>query len=132
MAERNVSECLALCPKECTSIEFDIFSYFSLYPNDRYALDLQSKTPLLSDLSLVDLKESLILLNINYQTMTTTIVEETPAMTFETLLGSLGGQLGLFLGMSFLSFMEIFEIVFILLWEYFFANSSCSKSNRLF
>lgn len=132
MAERNVSECLNLCPKECTSIEFDIFSYFSLYPNDRYALDLQSKTPLLNGLSLIDLKESLILLNINYQTMTTTIVEETPAMTFETLLGSLGGQLGLFLGMSFLSFMEIFEIVFILLWEYFFANSSCSNSSRLF
>jgi hypothetical protein len=57
------------------------------------------------------------MLNVNYETMTTTIIEEIPELSFPTLLGSLGGQLGLLLGMSFLSFIELFEMMVIVVWE---------------
>ncbi len=125
---RSPSECLKVCPEECDLIEFNVFQYFSYYPNDAYALQLQARSPLLANLSLEDVKESVILLNVNYETMVSTIVEETPAMTFPTLLGNLGGQLGLFLGMSFLSFIELFEILFILVWEFLITKTFCYEN----
>jgi len=88
-----------------------------------YALELRNRSRLLKNLSVQDIKESVILLNINYETMVSTIIEETPALPFPTLLGNLGGQLGLFLGMSFLSFVELFEMIFIIIWEYFFSKT---------
>ena len=35
-----------------------------------------------------------------------------PAMTIITLVSNIGGVLGLFLGISFLSFVEVFELGF--------------------
>lgn len=54
--------------------------------------------------------------------MTSSIIEETAELTFSSFLGSLGGQLGLLLGMSFLSFLELVEILFTVIWEQFFVN----------
>ncbi len=50
--------------------------------------------------------------NIFYPTGTFTNIYEKPAVTFTTLLPDLGGRLGLFLGISILSFVEIFEVVY--------------------
>ena len=43
---------------------------------------------------------------------TYTLIEESPNMGVFDLIGKLGGQLGLFLGMSLLSLVEIFEMLF--------------------
>lgn len=115
---RNTSECFKKCPEECHQIEYKIFQYFSKYPNDAYALELKKNSRLLANLSVKDVKKSMILLNVNYETMIATVTEETPAMPFATLLGNLGGQLGLFLGLSVISFVEIVEILVIVFWEY--------------
>lgn len=89
-----------------------------------YAISLAEQFPRIKalNLSLDDLKESLLQLNINYGCMATTLIEEHAEFPFSTFLANLGGQLGLFLGMSFLSFFEIFEILCIIFWEQFFAN----------
>jgi hypothetical protein len=50
--------------------------------------------------------------NIFYPTGTFTNIYEEPAVTFTTLLPDLGGRLGLFLGISILSFVEIFEAAY--------------------
>lgn len=81
---------------------------------------LRYKHPNLANLSVAEIKDSVALLQVNYETMRSMVIEQTPAQTFPTLLGNLGGQLGLFLGMSFLSFVELFEIIFILSWECIF------------
>ena len=115
---KNITECVEKCPPECHIISFRKFSHYARFPNDKYALALKKRSPLLTNLSLNEIKQSLIRLNINYQSLITTEIGEAPAMSFESLLASLGGHLGLFLGMSLLSFMEIFEILFILVWKY--------------
>ncbi len=47
----------------------------------------------------------------NYEGYTYTQIEEIPAVTFEQLLGNVGGQLGLFIGISLLSLIECLEIL---------------------
>jgi hypothetical protein len=49
------------------------------------------------------------MLNVFYSDLSTTKVDETPAMT--DMVGNVGGTFGLFLGMSLLGFVEIVEIV---------------------
>jgi hypothetical protein len=50
--------------------------------------------------------------NVFYSTGTFTKINEKPAVTFATLLPDLGGRLGLFLGISILSFVEVFEVFY--------------------
>lgn len=113
------------CPEECGLVEFKVFQYFSTYPNKAYAMDLKKRIKQFANLSIETIRESMVLVNVNYETMVTTVIRETPAMPLPTLLGNLGGQLGLFLGMSVLSFVELFEMLFILVWEYFVRKFCC-------
>jgi hypothetical protein len=55
-----------------------------------------------------------VVININYDTMSESIVSESIAMTPTQVYGSVGGLLGLYLGISFLSIIEIVGELFIL------------------
>ena len=52
--------------------------------------------------------EDYIEININYDAMRQTLVTESRAQTSASLLGNIGGQMGLFMGISFLSLIEVF------------------------
>ncbi|RNA09553.1 FMRFamide-activated amiloride-sensitive sodium channel isoform X1 [Brachionus plicatilis] len=58
-----------------------------------------------------DVQMSVLMISTFYNDLQYTLIEESPAMTLEALFGLIGGQLGLFMGASFLSFMEILEMV---------------------
>ncbi|GFR99829.1 acid-sensing ion channel 1, partial [Elysia marginata] len=63
------------------------------------------------------LTNSYILLEIYYETFNVEMVVSEPAYTWSKVLGDIGGQLGLFLGFSLLTALEILEFVFAdLLW----------------
>ena len=49
--------------------------------------------------------------SIYYDELSYTEVTEVPRMTWDELLGKLGGHLHLFLGMSALGFVELFELM---------------------
>lgn len=53
--------------------------------------------------------------NIYYSDLSYTFIEESPYWDLFLLLSNIGGNLGLFVGMSFLSFVEIFELFFELI-----------------
>jgi hypothetical protein len=59
-----------------------------------------------------ELKVSLVKLNINFQSLQYTQVEESQKTTWLDLLSNVGGTLGLFTGFSFLSLVELLEIIF--------------------
>ena len=61
------------------------------------------------------MEENIVEVYVYYETLTYTNTVEEPKMSFEDLIGSLGGHLHLFLGMSLLSFAEIFELLASLL-----------------
>ncbi|XP_078692023.1 acid-sensing ion channel 1C-like [Branchiostoma floridae x Branchiostoma belcheri] len=53
---------------------------------------------------------NLLKLNIYYEALNYEQISESPGYEVENLLGDLGGQLGLWVGMSLLSAMEVVEI----------------------
>jgi acid-sensing ion channel 5 len=135
-----LDSCDAHCPNECETERFSLSQAYSRYPTIYYyeylmnAANIMNK---LDDLDNVDYKyfkernitKSLIGLNIFYDQLHTTHVQEIAEISFGSLLGNIGGCLGLFTGISLLSFIEIFDLVI----EFIFTYRLRIKNNeRLF
>ena len=56
-------------------------------------------------------RESIAYVNVFYSSLSYTSTTETPQVNFVSLLASIGGNLGLFLGVSVFSLCEIVEVV---------------------
>ena len=116
--------CQQKCPRECDSITYSTQISSLVYPsletynrfkNDTFAFNYyQSKYKI--DLSSFDLfREYFYSLNIFYASKKYTYISDSPQMTTFSLLSSLGGSLGMFLGFSVFSLLEIFDLLFNLL-----------------
>jgi hypothetical protein len=106
--------CLPLCPLECNQTSFGLtLSTTDIIP-EFYSLVIQEKAKSLNitnrTLSLEEIKNSVIKLNINYDSMSYTLSTESPTLDIIGLLAYIGGTLGLFLGISVLTFVEFLEI----------------------
>ena len=58
------------------------------------------------------LKESIVAVNVYYVSMSRLEITEVEAQQFGEMLASVGGQISLFLGISVLSFLELAEAVY--------------------
>ena len=83
--------CKEQCPKECTTLDFEI-----LVNNPVLAFNSSNK-----------LVFKIWYLDFNYIE-----ISQTPKMSGYSLLNEIGGALGLFVGVSFLSILELFEYLF--------------------
>ena len=112
-----IIECNQYCPLECYSISYELTSSFSSYPTRNYAKkSLLNNTIITSKfqnetLTYDLLKESVLSLNIYYDKLTYTGITKDAKTELIDLISNIGGLLGLFLGISFLSFVEIIEII---------------------
>ena len=107
--------CLNACPHECNrTIYKTSLSFIEIVPQT--ALDyLESNEHLASDFvtHAVDLDASrkcFVYLNVFYESLSYTVSTETPLMDFSALLASIGGNLGLFLGVSVFTLFEIVQL----------------------
>jgi hypothetical protein len=106
--------CIPHCPLECKSIQLSASVSSSKYPNENYFeilknnKDLQQRVFKSANWSYI--KNSILKVNINYESLSYKYIKENAVMSVVDLLAYIGGQMGLFLGISFLSFIEIFEI----------------------
>lgn len=64
-----------------------------------------------SDVSLNELRESILAVNIFYEHLKQTEITENESISLDGLIGSIGGTLGLFLGISLLSFFELIDLL---------------------
>jgi hypothetical protein len=94
----EVDKCYSLCPFECNRVVYDLEVTSASYPSPWYHLQD----------TLVDRNTSLMI-NVYYQNMYYTLIEDTPKLTINILVSIIGGNLLLLMGMSFLSFVEVFE-----------------------
>ena len=109
------NNCISSCPLECdqtlyeTSISSSLlngYNYISTIKNNsNLALDFINRT-----LDATNAANSIVWMNIYYDSLTYTLSEESPQWNAVSLLGSIGGNLGLFLGVSFFSISEIIEV----------------------
>ena len=110
------------CPLECDTQQFVVSTSISDFPSDSLAKVMLNDTVLLSGLDYVgkphtvaSIRECFAFVNIYYDYIGYTQISETPSQLVVDLLSSIGGTMGLYLGVSFLSFVEVFELAFELL-----------------
>jgi hypothetical protein len=113
------SLCENACPSQCQSIEYKLGLSTSSFPTLSYAKNIQTshlnlnKFPSdINDTELIEFcNKGFLKVIISYENLYYTLIDEVPAMTLNDLLGNLGGQLGLFIGISFLSLVELIELI---------------------
>ena len=115
-------KCLSLCPLECESVEYNFFASFGNFPTENFcSLIIKYYKNLFNyqlgiNLSDSELKNYLIrkslAIDVFYSEIGYTKISESPKTSIIDLLSNVGGTLGLFVGISMLSLIEIVEILF--------------------
>ena len=111
-------ECERLCPLECDRILFtytisNTGSMSKKYFEENYLNHsvITSKYPN-KNVTFDEIKEDIVNLRIYLDALLYTDIKEMESQTVLDLISNVGGTLGLFIGISLLSFIEILEIVF--------------------
>jgi len=80
------------CPEECDSIQYDISHSFTKF-------SAQNET-----------SENFVFFTVYYESLQYTVIDQIAQMNEFDLISNIGGNLGLFIGISFLSFAELIEL----------------------
>ncbi|XP_048583601.1 degenerin del-1 isoform X2 [Nematostella vectensis] len=103
------------CPPACREMKFEFSASTSVWPSEPYWTFLKeaydSRNTSRSFASFPDSRGNLLAVNIFFKDMSITIKTETFSYEFSNLVADVGGQLGLFVGMSVLSIMEYWELL---------------------
>ncbi|GFN98004.1 amiloride-sensitive sodium channel subunit gamma [Plakobranchus ocellatus] len=106
----NKLGCAKACPPSCKQATFATTISTGLWPTPAYKnLMLKRRDLDLNNLS----TQSILRMEIFYESLILEKVESSPAYTWYKLLGDIGGQLGLLLGFSILTAMEILELLLV-------------------
>jgi len=87
------------CPLECDTFSYDI--------------SINSRT------SQTFLEKDSVGIYVYYEDLKYTLISQQPKMQFIDLISNIGGSLGLFVGISFISFLELFEILIEIIFVHF-------------
>ncbi|KAF6021518.1 hypothetical protein EB796_020177 [Bugula neritina] len=107
------------CPLACQESQYISSVTSSQWPARNYEpywkQSMQSRGGALKKLlnkdSTIKLSEEFLKVDIYFNTLNYQHYKEKASMTFEDLVGSIGGHLGLWIGMSIISFVEVFELI---------------------
>ena len=116
-----LEHCLDKCPLECDVHRFDNYQSIYAYPDPLYLENSLKKNQNLisrysnqTDFS-QNLAANVVKFSVFYDTLSYIHVDEEPKRDWKLLLSFIGGYLHLFLGMSILGFIEIVELVCLVL-----------------
>jgi len=105
--------CENYCPLECDSIRYDVTFSFARMSNETFYDFIQQYLNLnFSKKRQINAEylENLVYFNVYYHELEYTHINQLPKMDFFDLISNIGGNLGLFIGISFLSFAELIEL----------------------
>ncbi|CAF0780208.1 unnamed protein product [Brachionus calyciflorus] len=103
--------CQPQCPLECDSMSYKIFYSFNNFINEKNNEDLNNFYNF-TGTNRRQMKNDLVSLFFYYETLSYEKLTEKESIDLVGLLSNLGGIAGLFLGISFLSLVEIIDIAF--------------------
>jgi hypothetical protein len=87
--------CLPDCPLECDSVKYETFYSFTKYErNNSFNVKI----------------DDYVVFGVYFDSLDYTLIDQIPKMNKLDLISNIGGNLGLFIGVSFLSFAEIIEL----------------------
>lgn len=111
-------KCSGECPFECESIKYRLSTNYLNYPTESYANILLSDASIRnkfgennSKISFERLKRNILSVNVFYDELKYVSFQELEKTSTIDLVAGIGGTLGLFIGVSFLSLIEILEIL---------------------
>ena len=108
-----LDSCKTSCSYECNTVEYEISSFNALYPTSFYTNTLYDYSKAKGfNLSLSEIPQAFVKLFIYYDSLKYTATVQTAQLQMSDLMANIGGNLGLFLGMSFLTIAELIEISF--------------------
>ena len=104
--------CLSRCPLECYSNKFTYSSSSFDINGDLYVTKIQNNSNLAinyatQDINVEGVGKSIVRINVFYESLSYSISEELPQWDSFSLIANIGGNLGLFMGVSFFSLCEI-------------------------
>ena len=85
--------CISLCPPECDSIKYETFYSFTKF-----------------DTTDTRKTDDYATFAIYFNSLDYTVIDQIPKMNGLDLISNIGGNLGLFIGISFLSLAELIEL----------------------
>ena len=113
------NDCIRQCPKKCQSLLFLVKNSYNQFPTNYYAEHLIRNSSAFAHsrraVSLTDVRRSVLRLKIYYEHLDYQLIEEKASISINEVIANFGGFLGLFMGMSYLSFIEFIEIGFELI-----------------
>jgi hypothetical protein len=101
----NIEKCAMYCPLECDSFYYDIrLNTKLILTNGQITDDIYGfKT-------YENMSKTFFGIYVYYEDLKYTLIEQNPRIELFGLISNVGGTLGLFLGFSFISILEIFEM----------------------
>lgn len=128
----------SICPTQCETTTYSLFSSLSGYPTDAHLDLLLNKSTLLKakypNQTAVDrtrLKNNLMKLEVYYEELKVTTITQIAKTSGIDLISSIGGLMGMCLGASFLSIVEYFEFFSILAGGLLVKRTKVKSSNNL-
>ena len=94
------------CPRECDSVVFEWDLFESRYPT-QFEVENLKKLSLFKNEE-IDILKSVVPINVYFSDLATTYYKEKAAITFEMMIGNVGGNLGLFTGESQFCYWQSF------------------------
>jgi len=105
-------KCKEYCPLECDSIEYSLTTYTLDYPTVGNISERDITKHFSSKFETYEeVQRSFYSLIIYYKDLKYTFIKEEPNMVLADLVSNIGGLLGVFVGYSLISFMEIIELL---------------------
>ena len=109
--------CPIMCPAECEQNSYDFEASFSDFPSKNYAYKLindrydhYTKLFHTKNITYDMVKKSVSSFYFYFDELVVTEIIESPSIQFVDLISNIGGILGLFAGMSVLSFVELIDL----------------------
>jgi hypothetical protein len=141
-----IGDCYNKCPIECTRFSYDLSLSSSSYPTLWYSKVLTNNSKFNTLINayfeeknvsfinytdnFLELKNSIARVNVYYEDLRFTKIDDNPAMNFVTLLGTLGGNLGLFLGKLILFYS--YSTVLLVIKQFYFQKGLHFYHSRKF
>ena len=134
----KLNECEVQCPLECeyfiydinlSTIEYPTRELYNLFKKDQAYFNI-TQMNFGVDFSTFDLyKDHFVSLKVYYPYTQYVMIEQFPKLTFIDLLSQVGGSLAMFLGATLFSLVELFEIIFKVLFILFGKTNSGFEEN---
>ena len=118
-SDKLEENCISECPLECDNVKYDLTSSTLTFPNDEFFQSIKNYSEEYTNMTLNEYRQSNLLLNIFFTSKEYTDIRDIPKISVIDLISNLGGVVGIFLGMSIFTCVEIIELILKIIFAWF-------------